>query len=628
MGVPRLFPWIQRNFKKHILHFQQGESSHTVDALYLDANPLLHSATQFVNNTVEGKFRFLDVYKNLSEHEKMLKAFELFFDNIVELTEIVIPKKILYIAIDGPAPRAKQNQQRERRFVSAKIRLEKEGVLEDHGSSSTTSNGSSSTSSKKIFNSSSLTPGTLFMHSLMKYINYSIRRQMTINDKWRNLEVYFSSCSSPGEGEHKCLDFIRRLPKQQREEYEHCIFGPDGDLIMLTMSAHVPKILLFREDLYTPGYYHILNMGEIVKELPRVLSLEKGFQAKKRYLANIVDDFIVEGFFVGNDFLPKIQMFHLLEDGLELMIKTYAETSNYGMTNPLTVDGILQLQGFKLFLKKLSTYEEKYLVNQIIEPNPKKQPPEEKFVNHTLKDCLIDTFDPFTNSGSFGLNLNLYRKKYYLKSFDDEYNSVGFDQKVKEMCRCYLKSFIWILKYYVFGLASWGWAYEYHYAPVMTDFNKYVSSLTEEEFMELQKFEKGEPALPFEQLLSVLPTASRDLLPIEYAKLMIDKSSLLFQKNYYPPLETLRIDYEGKLREHEGVVLLPFVDYKDIHLAYEMVSSALNSKIYHRNLQGKYPSIEKFPLSLFKYNPSKTINYKNEFGSLENIPIRKTLLLI
>jgi len=613
MGVPRLFPWIQRNFKKHILHFQQGESAHTVDALYLDANPLLHSATQFVNNTVEGKFRFLDVYKNLTEHEKMLKAFELFFDNIVELTEIVVPKKILYIAIDGPAPRAKQNQQRERRFVSAKIRLEKEESL---------------ASSTKIFNSSSLTPGTLFMHSLMKYINYAIRRQMTINDKWRNLEIYFSSCSSPGEGEHKCLDFIRRLPKEQRENYEHCIFGPDGDLIMLTMSAHVPKILLFREDLYTPGYYHILNMGEIVKELPRVLSLEKGFVSKKRSLANIVDDFIVEGFFVGNDFLPKIQMFHLLEDGLELMIKTYAETSNYGTTYPLTINGILQLQGFKLFLKKLSTYEEKYLVNQIVDTNPKKIPPEEKFVNHTLKDCLVDTFDPFTNSGSYGLNLNLYRKKYYLKSFDDEYNSPSFDEKVKEMCRCYLKSFIWILKYYVFGLASWGWAYEYHYAPVMSDFSKYVNSLTEEEFENLQIFEKGEPALPFEQLLSVLPTVSRDLLPREYANLMIDENSPLIQKGYYPSLETLKIDYEGKLREHEGVVLLPFVDYNDIHLVYESLTSTLNSKIYHRNLQGKYPSIEKFPLSLFKYNSSKTINYKNEYGSLENIPIHKTVLYI
>jgi 5'-3' exoribonuclease 1 len=617
MGVPRLFPWIQRNFKNHILHFQQGERVKYVDALYLDANPLLHSATQFVNNTIEGKFRFLDVYKNLSEEEKTLKAFELFFENIVELTEIVIPRKILYIAIDGPAPRAKQNQQRERRFVSAKIRLEKEAGLSEEVGSKTSS---------KIFNSSNLTPGTLFMHSLMKFINYSIRRQMSINDKWRNLDVYFSSCSSPGEGEHKCLDFIRELPKHQREEYKHCIFGPDGDLIMLTMSAHVPKIYLFREDLYNPGFYHILNMGKIVKELPQKLSLENGYRQKKRSLFNIVDDFIVEGFFVGNDFLPKIQMFHLLEDGLELMIKTYSQTSKNGIMNPLTENGVLQLRGFKTFLRELSKFEELYLVKQVTNTNPKLRPPEEKFVNHTLIDCLVETFDPFTNTGSYGLNLNLYRKKYYGKSFDDDYNSPSFNEKVKEMCRCYLKSFIWILKYYVFGLASWDWVYEYHYAPVMSDFNNYVNSLTEEEFEELQKFKMGEPSLPFEQLLSVLPTASKDLLPKEYSILMTDPNSILVKKGYYPSLETLQIDFEGKLKEHEGVVLLPFVKYKDIHSAYTNLTSSLNPLIYHRNLQGKYPS-KNYRLNFFKYTP-KTSNYTNEYGTLENIPIRKRVLFV
>ena len=56
---------------------------------------------------------------------------------------------------------------------------------------------------------------------------------------------------------------------------------------------------------------------------------------------------------------------------------------------------------------------------------------------------------------------------------------------------------------------SWAWYYPHHYAPWITDIRGFSD-------MEIT-FEMGKPFLPFEQLLSVLPAASKDLLSFDLA---------------------------------------------------------------------------------------------------------------
>lgn len=65
----------------------------------------------------------------------------------------------------------------------------------------------------------------------------------------------------------------------------------------------------------------------------------------------------------------------------------------------------------------------------------------------------------------------------------------------------------------------------------------------------------------FLQLLAVLPTASKELLPKCYHDLMTAENSLI--SKYYP--EDFQTDLNGKKQEWEAVVLVPFIDEVSVH---------------------------------------------------------------
>lgn len=72
------------------------------------------------------------------------------------------------------------------------------------------------------------------------------------------------------------------------------------------------------------------------------------------------------------------------------------------------------------------------------------------------------------------------------------------------------------------------------------------------------EFELGQPFLPFEQLLAVLPPYSKELLPSAFQSLLIDKESPII--DYYP--WDFKTDLNGKRQEWEAVVLIPFINEK------------------------------------------------------------------
>lgn len=560
MGVPRLFQWLIKSFPESVIHFRDGEYVLEVDNLYLDANGILHTAAQFIFNYGPNK-RNLDRYSSLHDGEKRQKVYEEFFEIVTKLTKIVVPKKLLYIAIDGPAPLAKQAQQRQRRFVASLGK--KEGG--------------------EAFTSNELTPGTLFMLNLTKYVHFAIRKEMNTNPAWKNIEVIFSPPTVQGEGEHKCISHIRSNIYAKNQS--HCIFGPDGDLIMLTLAAHVSEIFLFREDQYNADHFHLLDMGYVRHHLPQVLGVPHIDPD------TAIDDFILLGFFVGNDFLPKIQMFMYLEEGLELMIYNYAQLASTQQGPYLTSNGHINHRFFAIFVNELAKREYEYIISQHFIPSP-----DPRFVNKTLQACVTE------KNGQYFLDMTKYRELYYRKSGINIHKD---QQKLGRMCVDYIKTLYWIFQYYISGLPSWEYYYPWHYPPLMVDL---IHALKHANVKEFSTFELGKPSVPFVQLLSVLPPSNSHLLPEKLRFLFKDKKL----ENYYPT--TFKIDYEGKTKEHMGVTLLPFVDVSVIRTEYEKVKLPR----YARNTFTKS--------ELFYYNPDRTSIHHSSNGIIKNNHVFKMFI--
>lgn len=55
------------------------------------------------------------------------------FNYISNIVDIIQPKKLLFLGLDGVAPRAKMNNQRSRRYKSAKEYAMMEQRLNDYG---------------------------------------------------------------------------------------------------------------------------------------------------------------------------------------------------------------------------------------------------------------------------------------------------------------------------------------------------------------------------------------------------------------------------------------------------------------------------------------------------------------
>ena len=442
MGIPCYFA---RLIRDHSGVVQKLPDCRTCDWLMFDANSIIYdSARQIAYDGVDERF----------QNQLCTLVCRALDDYIAT----VAPKTGVFIAFDGVAPAAKQDQQRQRRFKSM---IETDLRTEKVESWSTTR----------------ITPGTAFMEELMSHV--------TSHFDNRN-KVIVSTSHSRGEGEHKIFAYLRNNSSfRQLNVY---VYGLDADLVMLgLMNVSTVKTLhLLREP---PAFNRLALDTEDLMTLS-INELENEVLASTG--VRRVEDYVIACSLLGNDFLPKFPGLNIRSSGVDALLQSLRVCAKNPRFSLLEGNRVSK-KGIQVLVDHLARGEESRVQTDMENKASKRRVginENETVLNvipklATDKERLIDVH----SSG--------WRSRYwkYLMNGNSSLN-------VERCCGNYLEGLAWVHHYYTGEQVDWSWKYNYAYPPTLTDLGRFVRN---RRCIEAPTIKDTLGVSPSEQLKRVVP---------------------------------------------------------------------------------------------------------------------------
>ncbi len=618
MGILRFFYSLLNNHPQVAGKLKANDKVHSrckIDVLALDLNAVIHPVYQSLLNPPTHKSLIVR-----SSHPPAVvpridfsfrKVFEGVCEKIDELMDSVRPSKTLYLAIDGVAGAAKQSQQRQRRFHSALIKTEAEF---------------------KRFDSNCISPGTVFMNEFSGYLREYIRSKILSDTKYRHIDIIISNEKVPGEGEHKIIRWLssrkRDLPQKDelqpdRKADNHvtsdvkcCIYSPDADLIMLSLGLNQSGIFILRDNAYDgmDCKYFFVDIDYLRTVVVKLMGAKLNFNPPTSILVirdvpikdflvgdapfgyQLIQDYIVMCFTLGNDFLPTVPSVNISTGAITTLTEMYSRVvANHGhlvILNREEKKYRFSLQTLKVFFQEMANHETRMLYDKYVQTN------RGYFENRDpILDVCVEKPSLPERRGrerKSGTPTGVPREPLDFKRYCELYYQAKLPGVEKDVvCYEYIRGLLFVLNYYLKGIPDWNWCYPFHYAPFFTDLYAYMSSSENIKRLEGITFEGGRPMSMYEQLLSILPSRSRELLSPSLRGLMNPDSAIT---DFYPSGE-LKMDYDGKKNNYEAIILLPLVDLKRLRESYSSI------KLTESELKGN----EVGQVKLYRANKKKRV---------------------